>query len=426
MAQVLHKTKNKVLLFMSVMGPGLITACADNDAGGITTYSAAGAHYGYDLLLILFISIVSLMVVQEMSARMGAVTGKGLSDLIREQFGVKWVFFAMAVLSLANIATTASEFSGIATSYEIFGISKYISVPIMAFIIWGSVVKGSYARVEKIFFALCLTFVSYIISGFVVQPPWQEVMAATIAPNFFRDTNYILMVIGMIGTTITPWGQFYIQSSVVDKGISVKDYKFIRLDVFVGSFFTGLVAFFIIVVTAVVLHGNGILIETAQDAALALEPLVGKYAAILYAFGLFGASMLAAFILPLSTAYAVCEAFGFESGISKSTKDAPIFFGIYTTLIFLGALLVLLPGISLYSIMMMAQVVNGILLPPILIFMLLIANNKQLMGKYTNSHFFNILAWAQSVILIFLTVILVAAVFFPQSLDVFFQRILHL
>jgi Mn2+/Fe2+ NRAMP family transporter len=357
---------------------------------------------------------------------MGAVTGKGLSDLIREQFGVKWVFFAMAVLSLANIATTASEFSGIATSYEIFGISKYISVPIMAFIIWGSVVKGSYARVEKIFFALCLTFVSYIISGFVVQPPWQEVMAATIAPNFFRDTNYILMVIGMIGTTITPWGQFYIQSSVVDKGISVKDYKFIRLDVFVGSFFTGLVAFFIIVVTAVVLHGNGILIETAQDAALALEPLVGKYAAILYAFGLFGASMLAAFILPLSTAYAVCEAFGFESGISKSTKDAPIFFGIYTTLIFLGALLVLLPGISLYSIMMMAQVVNGILLPPILIFMLLIANNKQLMGKYTNSHFFNILAWAQSVILIFLTVILVAAVFFPQSLDVFFQRILHL
>lgn len=331
MAQFLHKTKNKVLLFMSVMGPGLITACADNDAGGITTYSAAGAHFGYDLLLILFISIISLMVVQEMSARMGAVTGKGLSDLIREQFGVKWVFFAMTVLSLANIATTASEFSGIATSFEIFGISKYISVPVMAFIVWASVVKGSYARVEKIFFALCLTFLSYIISGFIVQPSWHEVMDAAFTPTFSHDINYLMMVIGMIGTTITPWGQFYIQSSVVDKGIGVKDYKFIKLDVFVGSFFTGLVAFFIIVVTTVVLHANGIAIETAQDAAQALEPLAGKYASVLYAFGLFGASMLAAFILPLSTAYAICEAFGFESGISKSSKDAPIFFGIYKT-----------------------------------------------------------------------------------------------
>jgi Mn2+/Fe2+ NRAMP family transporter len=234
------------------------------------------------------------------------------------------------------------------------------------------------------------------------------------------------MVIGMIGTTITPWGQFYIQSSVVDKGISVKDYKFIRLDVFVGSFFTGLVAFFIIVVTAVVLHGNGIVIETAQDAAMALKPLAGEYAAVLYAFGLFGASMLAAFILPLSTAYAVCEAFGFESGISKSSKEAPIFFSIYTMLILLGALLVLWPGISLYSIMMMAQVVNGILLPPILIFMLLIINNKQLMGEYTNSHIFNIMAWAQSVVLILLTVILVAAAFCPQYLDLLFKNILNL
>lgn len=424
MAQVLHK--NKLLLFLSVMGPGLITACADNDAGGITTYSAAGAHYGFDMLLILFVSIVSLMIVQEMSARMGAVTGKGLSDLIREQFGVKWVFFAMAVLSLANIATTASEFSGIATSFEIFGISKYVSVPVMAFIVWGSVVKGSYARVEKIFFALCLTFLSYIITGFIVQPPWQEVITATLMPSFSRDTSYLMMVIGMIGTTITPWGQFYIQSSVVDKGISVKDYKYIRLDVFVGSFFTGLVAFFIIVVTAVVLHSNGIVIETAQDAAQALAPLAGKYAAVLYAFGLFGASMLAAFILPLSTAYAVCEAFGFESGISKSSKEAPIFFGIYTTLILLGALLVLWPGISLYGIMMMAQVVNGILLPPILIFMLLIANNQQLMGAYTNSPVFNILAWVQSIVLILLTVILIAAAFFPNNLDFFFQRVLHL
>lgn len=423
-SQVLHK--NKLLLFLSVMGPGLITACADNDAGGITTYSAAGAHYGFDMLLILFVSIVSLMIVQEMSARMGAVTGKGLSDLIREQFGVKWVFFAMTVLALANIATTASEFSGIATSFEIFGISKYVSVPVMAFIVWGSVVKGSYARVEKIFFALCLTFLSYIVTGFIVQPPWQEVISATVMPSFSRDTSYLMMVIGMIGTTITPWGQFYIQSSVVDKGISVKDYKYIRLDVFVGSFFTGLVAFFIIVVTSVVLHSNGVVIETAQDAAQALEPLAGKYAAILYAFGLFGASMLAAFILPLSTAYAVCEAFGFESGISKSSKEAPIFFGIYTTLILLGALLVLWPGISLYGIMMMAQVVNGILLPPILIFMLLIANNQQLMGAYTNSPIFNILAWAQSIVLILLTVVLVAAAFFPNNLDFFFQRVLHL
>lgn len=426
MAQALLKMKKKLLLFLSVMGPGLITACADNDAGGITTYSAAGAHYGYNLLLVLFISIVSLMVVQEMSARMGVVTGKGLSDLIREQFGVKWAFFAMTVLCLANVATTASEFSGIATSFEIFGLSKYISVPLMAFVVWWSVVKGSYARVEKIFFALCLTFISYFISGFIVEPPWQEVMSATLKPQLSADANYLMMVIGMIGTTITPWGQFYIQSSVVDKGIGIKDFKFIRMDVFFGSFFTGLVAFFIVVVTAVVLNGNNIAIETAQDAAMALEPLAGKYAAILYAFGLFGASMLAAFILPLSTAYAVCEAFGFESGISKSSKEAPIFFGIYTTLILLGALLVLWPGISLYTIMMMAQVVNGILLPPILIFMLLIINNKKLMGQYTNAHIYNIMAWAQSLILILLTIVLIIAAFSPETLQRLFQSLPHL
>ncbi|SDF66840.1 Nramp family divalent metal transporter [Sporolituus thermophilus] len=408
--------RRRAVLFLSIMGPGIITACADNDAGGIATYAVAGAHYGYSMLPVLLASLINLLVLQEMSARMGAVTGKGLSDLIREQFGVRWAFFATLVLVIANVATTASEFSGIAISLEVFGVSKYLSLPLMAGFIWWLVVRGSYGQVEKIALVLCFTFFSYVISGFIVQPPWREVVAAAITPVFAGDTGYLLMVIGMIGTTITPWGQYYIQASVVDKGITAKDYPLTRLDVVFGTFFTGLVAFFIIIVTATTLHGGPIRIETAQDAALALEPLAGQYAAALFAIGLLGASVLAAFILPLSTAYAVCEAFGFESGISKTTKEAPVFFGLYTLLVCLGAAIALWPGVLLYRIMLLAQVVNGVLLPPVLVFMLLLTNNRRIMGPFTNSPFQNLLAWSLSLFLIFLTLLLIAWALAPDLL----------
>lgn len=406
-----HKLRRSVLIFLAVMGPGIITACADNDAGGIATYAAAGANFGYSMLFILIISIINLIIVQEMSARMGAVTGRGLSDLIREQYGVKWAFFATLILVAANIATTASEFSGIATSFEIFGVPKYLSLPAMSILIWWMVVKGSYAQVEKVALILCFTFFSYVVSGFIVSPPWPEIAKAAFVPEFLGDYGYILMVIGMIGTTITPWGQYYIQASVVDKGITIRDYKFIKMDVLFGSLFTGTVAFFIIVVTAVTLHANNVAITTAQDAALALAPLAGKYAATLFAFGLLGASVLAAFILPLSTAYAVCEAFGFESGISKSHKDAPAFFGLYSLLLVLGVTIAIWPGISLYKIMLLAQVVNGILLPPILIFMLLLINNKRIMHGHTNSAAYNVITWLLCIFLIVLTVILLLVSF---------------
>lgn len=408
---------DRLKLFLAVMGPGIITAFADNDAGGIATYSAAGARYGYHLLFVLFISILALTVVQEISARTGAVTGRGLSDLIRERYGVKWAFFAMSVLLVANIATTVSEFSGIATSFEIFGISRYVAVPLIAFLVWWLVLKANYSRVEKVFFALCLTFFSYVISGVIVDPPWREVMAAAAVPTFSREPGYILTVIGIIGTTITPWGQFYVQASIVDKGITAKNYAYTRWDVLVGAFFTGFIAFFIVVATAATLHVDNIPIETAADAAIALAPMAGKYASFLFAFGLFGASMLAAFILPLSTAYAICEAFGFERGISKSYKDAPVFFGLYTAIIVVSAALVLWPDLSLYHVMLTTQVVNGILLPPVLVFMVLIASNPRIMGSYRNSPLYNLVAWSLAVIIIVLTFLLLASSLAPGLVD---------
>jgi Mn2+/Fe2+ NRAMP family transporter len=409
--------RGRIGTFLAVMGPGIITAFADNDAGGVATYAAAGAKYGYALLFTMFVATICLAIAQEISARTGAVTGKGLADLIREQFGVKWTFFAMAVLLIANIGTTASEFSGIATSFEIFGLSKYFTVPITAGVVWWLVVKGSYDRIEKIFLALCVTFISYILSGIIVNPPWQEVMVASVTPSFSSNADFLFMAIGVIGTTITPWGQFYVQASIVDKGIVAKDYVYARWDVFIGSFFTGLVAFFIIVATAATLYANNISIETAKDAAFALEPLAGKYASTLFAFGLFGASMLAAFILPLSTAYAICEAFGFEHGISKSYDEAPVFFGLYTVLIAIGAALVLWPGLSLYHVMLTSQVVNGVLLPPILIFMVLIANDKNIMGEYSNSRIYNVVSWIFTIVLILLTALLLAATAMPDLLN---------
>ncbi len=413
--------RNKLIAFLSIMGPGIVTAFADNDAGGIATYAAAGAKYGLALLFTMLLSTVCLVIAQETSARMGAVTGKGLSDLIRERYGVKWTLFAMSILIVANIGTTASEFSGIATSFEIFGVSRYISVPLAAAAVWILVIKGSYDKIEKIFFVLCLTFASYVISGIIVGPSWQEVLIASVKPTFIWDAEFLLMAIGVIGTTVTPWGQFYVQAAVVDKGINASDYKYTRWDVVIGAFFTWLVAFFIIVATDATLYANGIAIETAGDAAIALEPVGGKYASLLFAFGLLGASMLAAFILPLSTAYAVCEALGFEHAISDSYKDAPVFFGLYTMLVVIGAGIVLLPSISLYNIMLTSQVINGMLLPPILIFMMLIASDRNLMGRYANSGLYNIVAWIFTAILILLTVLLLISAAVPDL----FNRLLN-
>ena len=412
--------KARLSLFVAVMGPGIVTAFADNDAGGIATYAAAGAKYGYSLIFTMLISTVLLAIAQEISARTGAVTGRGLSDLIRENYGVKWAFFAMSVLLIANLGTTVSEFSGIATSFEIFGVSKYLSVPIMAFIIWWLVVKTDYAKMEKILLFLCLTFFSYVISGVIVKPPWPQVFIESITPTFSGSPAFLLMIIGVIGTTITPWGQFYVQSSVVDKGITAKDYRYTRWDVLIGTFFTGFIAFFIIVSTAATLFANNIPIETAKDVAIALKPLAGEYASLLFGFGLLGASMLAAFVLPLSTAYAVCEAFGFEHGISKSLKEAPVFFGLYTVLIVLGAAIVLWPGLSLYHVMLTTQVVNGVLLPPILIFMVLIASKKSIMGDYVNTKFFNTISWMFTFILVFLSLLLLISILLPGLSNYFF------
>ena len=417
MMNVVKSARVRLGLFLSVMGPGVVTAFADNDAGGIATYAAAGAKYGYGLLFTVLISSVCLAIAQEISARTGAVTGRGLSDLIRELFGVKWTFFAMIVLLIANMGTTASEFSGIATSFEIFGVSKFISVPIMAFLVWWLVLKGSYSRIEKIFFMLCATFLSYIISGVIINPPWEEVMLASVTPTFARDAEFLMMAIGVIGTTITPWGQFYIQAAVVDKGITAKEYRYVFWDVMLGAFFTWLIAFFIIVATAATLYSNHISIETVKDAAVALEPLAGKYASLLFSFGLLGASMLAAFILPLSTAYAVCEAFGFESGVSKTSKEAPVFFVIYTVLIVIGAAIALWPGLSLYKVMLASQVINGVLLPPILIFMVLIASNEAVMGKYKNSTGYNLVSWTFTIVLVILTLLLLVSAIAPAFLD---------
>lgn len=409
--------RTRLGLFLAVMGPGIVTAFADNDAGGIATYASAGATYGYDLLFTLLISSICLAIAQEISARTGAVTGRGLSDLIRESFGVRWTFFAMIVLLIANIGTTASEFSGIATSFEMFGVSKIIAVPIMAFVLWWSVIKGNYSRIEKIFFALCATFLSYIISGVIINPPWGEVLVTSFTPAFHSDADFLIMAIGIIGTTITPWGQFYVQSAVVDKGITSKDYKYTFWDVMLGAFFTWLIAFFVVVATAATLNINHIEIETVKDAAMALEPLAGKYASMLFSFGLLGASMLAAFVLPLSSAYAVCEAFGFESGVSKKKKEAPVFFGVYAAIILLGAGIALWPGISLTTVMLTSQVVNGMLLPPILIFMVLIASNESIMGSYKNPGWYNIVAWVFTAILIILTLMLLISAVSPELMS---------
>ncbi len=402
-----------ILLFLAVIGPGIITASVDNDAGGITTYTLAGAHFGYTLLWTLVPITIALIVVQEMCARMGVVTGKGLSDLIRENFGVRITVLLIIVLVLANLGNTMSEFAGVAASMEIFGISKYISVPIAAALVWLLVVKGTYSSVEKIFLIASGFYVTYVISGFLAGPNWGHVIQKSIIPTFSLHPDYLLMFIGLVGTTIAPWMQFYIQSAIVEKGVRLSDYKFTRLDVVMGCFVTSIVAFFIIMTCAATLYVSGITVETAADAARALAPLAGQYASWLFAFGLFSASMFAASILPLATAYTVCEGIGWDSGVDKKFGDAPHFYVLYTSLIALGALAILIPGAPLIAIMYLSQVLNGMLLPFILVFMLILVNDKRLMGEHTNSRLFNILAWGTTIIVSLLALLLVVTTIFP-------------
>jgi len=390
-------------LFFALIGPGIITSNVDNDAGGITTYSLAGAEFGLSLLWILIPVTLALIIIQEMCARMGVVSGKGLSDLIRERFGAQVTFYLMIVLFLANLGNTVSEFAGVAASMEIFGVSKYASVPLGAIFVWWLVVKGSYKSVEKVFLVACLFYLSYIISGFMGKPDWGEIRSALLTPQLRFNPPFLTMAVGVIGTTIAPWMQFYLQSSVVDKGLKADDYQYTRMDVIFGSLTVNIVAFFIIMLCAITLFHSGIKIESAKDAALALAPLAGKYCSWLFAFGLLNASLFAASILPLSTAYTICEAFGWESSLNRKFAEAPQFYGLYALMIFLGAGIILLPDMPLIPIMFYSQVVNGVLLPFILIFMLLLINDKRIMGRYTNSLLMNIVAWLTVAALIFLS-----------------------
>jgi Mn2+/Fe2+ NRAMP family transporter len=401
----------KIIIFLSVMGPGIITANVDNDAGGITTYSVAGAHFGYALIWSFIPIIIALVIIQEMCSRMAVVTGKGLADLIREEFGVRVTFYAMTVLVLSNIFNTISEFAGIAASAELFGISKYLLVPVCALFVWWLIVKGTYKSVEKVFLIACLFYVCYIVSGFLSKPDWNLIAKASVHPNFQFDKAYIFMLIGVVGTTIAPWMQFYQQSSVVEKGIKLENYKYSRLDVIIGAFVVNIIAIFIIIVCANTLFANGIRVETAKDAALALKPLAGQYCFYLFAFGLLNASVFSACILPLSTAYSVCEGMGWEIGVNRTFKEAPQFYSLYTAIIAIGAAVILIPGVKLIPIMLISQATNGILLPFVLIFMLLLVNNKRLMGKYTNSKFYNFCAILIILAMIVLSLFLFFTVF---------------
>ena len=413
------KTVNmrNILLFLAVLGPGIITANVDNDAGGITTYSLAGAQFGYALLWLMLPTTVALVVIQEMCARMGVVTGKGLSDLIRESFGVKITFYVMIGLFLTNMGNAVSEFAGIAASLEIFGISKYLSVPVSALLVWLLIVKGSYRLVEKVFLVACMVYIAYPIAAIMARPEWDQVLHATLVPTFKADGNYLMTMIGVVGTTIAPWMQFYQQSAVVEKGVTIDKYSFSRLDVIVGCIIAIVVAVFIVVACASTIHLKGFRIETAADAARALEPLVGHYASTLFAFGLFNASLFAACVLPLSTSYYICEGMGWESGIDKDFRQAPQFFWLFTIIIILSAGFILLPDMPLITIMFLSQVVNGAVLPFVLIFMLLLVNDKRLMGAYTNGPFFNAVAWFTVIVMILLTSLMTVETVWPGVLE---------
>jgi NRAMP (natural resistance-associated macrophage protein)-like metal ion transporter len=395
--------KYHIAIFFAVIGPGFITAVVDNDAGGIVTYSSAGAQFGYLPLWTLMPITVMLILTQEMCSRMGAVTGKGLSDLIREEFGLRVTFLTMALLVLLNLTNIMSEFAGIADSLELFHISKYFSVPIFALVVWLIAVKGNYRSVEKVFLFACVLYITYVISGFLVKPDWKEAAFNTVRPRMIFTQDYISMIIGMVGTTIAPWMQFYLQAAVVEKGITAKDYAESRIEVIVGCIMTSVIAFFIIVACAGAIwsvHPQEL--KNGADALKGLAPF-GSYAVVLFAAGLLNASVFAACILPLSTAYSVCEGLGFESGVNKSFQEAPIFYWLYTLLIVVGAGVVLIPNFPLYKMILLSQVLNGMLLPFVLIFMILLINKQSLMKEWVSSGVYNMLSWATVVVMIGLT-----------------------
>jgi Mn2+/Fe2+ NRAMP family transporter len=412
--QLLSKNwRARMVLILAVVGPGFITANVDNDAGGIATYSVAGAQFGYSLLWTMIPITIALVVVQEMSARMGAVTGKGLSDLIREEFGLRVTFLLMLALFVTNFGNIVSEFAGVASSFELFGIPKWIVVPLAAIVVWAIVVHGTYSIVEKVFLSASAFYVAYIVSGILAHPEWKAAALSTVTrpeSASFRNYGYVSMIIGLAGTTIAPWMQFYLQASIVEKGITVKQYKASRLDVVIGCVFAAVVAWFIVVACAATLHSTGKYdIESGKDAAQALRPLAGEWAYLLFAGGLFNASLFAASILPISTAYAVCEGLGLESGLDKRFEEAPAFYWLYTALIVFGAGVVLVPNLPLLRVMVFSQVINGILLPFVLIFVLLLINDRELMGDHINSRWYNVVSWIAVGTMIALTVALLVA-----------------
>ncbi|MEI6677508.1 MAG: Nramp family divalent metal transporter [Mariniphaga sp.] len=405
----------KLALFAAILGPGIITGSVDNDAGGITTYSVAAAVYGYNLIWTLIPSFIVLVVIQEMNARMGIVTGKGLADLIRENAGVKVTFFIFVGLLIADIGNTTTEFAGVAGSMEVFGVSKYISVPVVGFLVWFLVVKGTYKIAERIFLLFSVSLLMYVVSAIMGKPHWGEIGRSIIHPQLEINSRSISMIIGLIGTTIAPWMLFYMQSSVIEKGLKMKNFKYSIIDIVVGCTATVVVAFFIMVACASTLHVNGIQINEAKDAALALSPLAGEFSSQVFAFGLFIASIFSATILPLATAFYVSEAFGFEAGIDKKWNEAKEFFILYTSILIIGAAIILIPDAPLIKISLGSQVLNGIYLPVILVCMMLLVNNKKIMGKYVNKPVNNIIGWSAVVVLIALSLVLLVIPLFTNS-----------
>jgi len=394
--------------YLAILGPGIIAANAGNDASGIATYSSVGAGFGYSLLWIFIPMTLSLIVVQEMCVRMGVVTGKGLADLIREQFGVRWTALVMLALLIANTGVIISEFVGIAQASELFGITRFVTIPITSLAIWWLVVKGTQKRVEQVFLAMSLVFFCYIISAFLAKPDWSQVSSAIIKPTFSLDAAYLFTIMALIGTTITPFMQVYVQSSVVEKGLDKEDYPLVRADVIVGTIFACMIAAFIVICTAATLNVQGVTeLDSAATAAEALAPVAGVYAKYLFSVGLFGAAMLAMGVLPLATAYSVSEALGFEKGLSHSFREAPIFLGIFTSLIVIGATVALIPGIPQIKLLLVTQTINGLLLPIILIAIVSLVNNREIMGDYKNSFTFNCLAWTITIVVSCLSLLLI-------------------
>jgi len=405
---------NRFLLFFAVMGPGILAANIGNDGSGITTYSVSGARFGYVILWTMIPTTVALIVIQSMIAKLGIVTGKGLSALIRENYGVKVTFFMMAGLFIANLGTAVANFAGLAASAEILGLSKYILLPIAAVSIWLLVTKGTYMTIERILLGACFIYLGYIVAGFMAKPDWTQVAYGTLVPTIkWNDQEFLILTVAIIGTTITPWMQFYLQSSIADKGVKIENYNATKADVIIGSFTTDTVSFFVMLTCAATLFVHGIRIEDASEAAIALKPLAGDYASLLFAVSLGNASLLGAIIVPLTTAYVICEGMGWESGLNKTFKEAPQFLGIYTVIIVLAGILVLIPGAPLVSLMVLASFINGLLLPFVLLYAIYLANNKYVMGDYVNSKGYNYVSWGTIIVIITLTVFLIITTFGP-------------